>query len=303
MRLVELVVGLVCGGLRRRLPFERAVAALEDLAEDANLRPGVSDASEKPVAAKECMICMSAPREVRYACGHLTCCKECTDALLATEGQRCPQNMCPTCRARIVVIGTGSNLAFEATFVQQACPPPPPVEMPKAAAQREYAPGHEIVADFGSGSIGAFLASRYDANGHDVGVFINRVDTGSQADAFGVSAGMKIVAVNGQSTVGMSRQDIASLAAERPFKATFRMVAGRDRGTSSRPPSAAPPSSSSRPGPLLAPPPGFPPGHNPFPPAPAPAPAPAGRRGRAASPARPAERRRSKSPFRRLLGR
>ena len=39
-------------------------------AEDAKLRPGVADdaITDQP-EAKECMVCMAAPREVRYACG------------------------------------------------------------------------------------------------------------------------------------------------------------------------------------------------------------------------------------------
>ena len=105
-RLVKLIVGLVCGGVRRRMLLDTALTTLEDLCEDANLRPGVSDTSdtgassssgpdagmdgEEATGPKECVICMSAPRELRFACGHLACCAECTDALCATEGQRCP---------------------------------------------------------------------------------------------------------------------------------------------------------------------------------------------------------------------
>ena len=109
--LVEVVQGLVNGGLRRRLPFAEAVARVEELAEDANLRPGVddSDAPGSRGPAKECMICMAAPRTVRFACGHLTCCAECVESLMATEGSRWPQNMCPTCRARIVIVGRGEE--------------------------------------------------------------------------------------------------------------------------------------------------------------------------------------------------
>lgn len=218
-RLVELIIGLVCGGLRSRMPLESAVAALEALADEAHLMAGVSDADDSRRSAhqKECMICMAAPRSVRYACGHLTCCADCTQMLLFTEGERCPQNMCPTCRARIVVLGTGTDLAYEATFVQQACPPPPPVEMPRAAAPRAYPPGHRVAADFGPGPIGAFLSSRYDALGNEVGVMISRVDAASQADQSGLPAGAVIVEVNGRPAAGLHRADISRLAQHRPF--------------------------------------------------------------------------------------
>ena len=75
---------------------------------------------------------MAAPRGVRFACGHLVTCEACTDELLQTASQRVPQNKCPTCRARIVVVGRASHaaaagrmMAFEATFVQPSGAPPP----------------------------------------------------------------------------------------------------------------------------------------------------------------------------------
>ena len=225
MRLAELIVGLVCGGLRRRMPFEKVVTRLEELAEDANLRPGVSDADvpQMPLRARECVICMAAPRNVRFACGHLTCCTDCTNSLLATENQRLPQNMCPTCRARIVVIGSGPELAFEATFIQQPGPPPPPVEIVMDAAPRRYPPGHEIRASFDPGPIGAFLESRGD------GVVIHHVEASSQADEKGLPAGAEIVQVNGQSAREMTREQIAALAAVRPFSLLVRVPIGESR--------------------------------------------------------------------------
>ena len=225
MRLAELIVGLVCGGLRRRMPFEKVVTRLEELAEDANLRPGVSDADvpQMPLRARECVICMAAPRNVRFACGHLTCCTDCTNSLLATENQRLPQNMCPTCRARIVVIGSGPELAFEATFIQQPGPPPPPVEIVMDAAPRRYPPGHEIRASFDPGPIGAFLESRGD------GVVIHHVEASSQADEKGLPAGAEIVQVNGQSARGMTLEQIAPLAAVRPFSLLVRVPIGESR--------------------------------------------------------------------------
>ena len=126
--------------------------------------------------------------------------------------------MCPTCRSRIVVVGRGDDLAYEATFVNlPGVERPPTVEMPKAAAPRNYPIGHEVTAEFTeAGPVGIILAERYNAGGVKV-VVCNAVDAGSMADRQGVPAGGVVVGVNGQSARSMPRNDIAKCAGERPF--------------------------------------------------------------------------------------
>ena len=53
-RLVEVVQGLVNGGLRRRTPFAEAVSMLEELAEDANLRCGRDGTAPARTTARPC---------------------------------------------------------------------------------------------------------------------------------------------------------------------------------------------------------------------------------------------------------
>ena len=45
---------------------------------------------------------------------------------MATEHQRVPQNACPTCRSKIVILRRGDALAYEATFIAQPGVPRPP---------------------------------------------------------------------------------------------------------------------------------------------------------------------------------
>ena len=176
---------------------------------------------------------MTAPRSVRYACGHLTCCDACTEELLRTAGTRYPQNMCPTCRARIVVIGRGDELAFQATFIQQPEPPPPPVEMPREAAPRNYPAGHRLLIHVTeTGPLGIALVSRFARDGLEIAVSVSRIEHNSPADVQGAAVGMVIEEVNGQSAVpahatGFTRARISSLAASRPLSLRLLCVPSR----------------------------------------------------------------------------
>ena len=110
------------------MPFAKATTAIEDLADDANLRPGMAEEAsvdEREAAGtllKECVICMAAPRSVRFACGHMLCCEDCTEDLINAVAQTSwgAQNKCPSCRARIVVadapLATGheGHIGFDA---------------------------------------------------------------------------------------------------------------------------------------------------------------------------------------------
>ena len=125
-RLASIIQGLVCGTtLAKRMPFAKATTAIEDLADDANLRPGMADEAsvdEREAAGtplKECVICMAAPRSVRFACGHMLCCEDCTEDLINAVAQTSwgAQNKCPSCRARIVVVARGGAMASQETFV------------------------------------------------------------------------------------------------------------------------------------------------------------------------------------------
>ena len=49
----------------------------------------------------DCVCCMSAPRSVRFACGHCVCCGPCADRWQSLGGG------CPACRAKLVVVERG----------------------------------------------------------------------------------------------------------------------------------------------------------------------------------------------------
>ena len=68
---------------------------------------------------KECVICLSEPRETRFSCGHACCCLQCTTHLLAAGDAKCP-----TCRASITSTSTGADsegvpIARQRTFEPQ----------------------------------------------------------------------------------------------------------------------------------------------------------------------------------------
>jgi S1-C subfamily serine protease len=211
--------------------------------------------------------------------------------------------MCPTCRARIIVVARGEQLAFEATFVAQSCPRPPPIEPPKAAVARSYAPGTLVAANFAAaGTIGLSLASRVDAHGHET-VYVSRVDAGSPADEQGVPTQADVVQVNGQSLAHtpMRRVQLAELAAHRPFALVVRVPlapvpAGHPPSVGAAAPAASTPGATAYA--ASAPPPAA---------SAAPAVTTGGSRGfaRRQSPRRQSSPRpqRSSSPFRRMLGR
>ena len=78
------------------------------------MRPGVSVVNEE----RECVVCLVAPRDTRFGCGHSVCCAHCAAALQA-QGAR--MAVCPVCRVRIrTVAERGAHLAQAPTFVELA---------------------------------------------------------------------------------------------------------------------------------------------------------------------------------------
>ena len=101
-------------------------------------------AAAMPPAMKECSICLDAPREVRFPCGHALVCVSCLSAIRARartksiEASDATRSVaeraaareeavarCPTCRAAIgpsPIAERGAQLAMASTFVQPAVP-------------------------------------------------------------------------------------------------------------------------------------------------------------------------------------
>ena len=84
-----------------------------------NGRPWLAGAAGAGAAAvveeRVCVICLDAPREVRFDCGHATTCEACTAELMEDRNPRCPQ-----CRAAANRrLGMVANAA-DPTFVQPA---------------------------------------------------------------------------------------------------------------------------------------------------------------------------------------
>ena len=91
----EIVVGLSWERYaRRRMPLDRALERLEALSRRHQVRSGVA-AAEAGEEIDTCVLCMSTPPTVRFACGHMTCCDACAASLSSTH------RSCPLCRAPI----------------------------------------------------------------------------------------------------------------------------------------------------------------------------------------------------------
>jgi hypothetical protein len=78
---------------------------------------------------RECVICMEAPRQVRFApCGHAATCRSCAEDL------RRAHQPCPSCRGEVSGwADEGRHVALQTTFVQQ--PRPHPQHAPEASPQ------------------------------------------------------------------------------------------------------------------------------------------------------------------------
>ena len=246
-RLAQVIQGIVCGERpTQRTPFDQTVAEIEEIAELADeLRlteerrsaasvaaAAAAAAAVGPRVAKECRICMAAPRGVRFACGHLVCCEACVDDLLATEYQRVPQNRCPTCRSRIVVLQRGwPTLAFEATYVPPDAPPPPPLEPPRYRLEDSalFCPGERRGIVFRDpGLTGLHIGIVRQLPGRTV---ISGVTLGSPADELGVFPGSELIAINGQPVYGLARWSILDMCIGRPLAMTIVLPASASLGS------------------------------------------------------------------------
>ena len=111
-------MGLVRRNRGRRIAVAEARACLERVAQDnaahmPPVPPGGAGGAQGSVE-RECIVCMSAPRHVRFGCGHSAMCRGCVDAFM-----RRPRPACPHCR-RPVSLGelvVSDDVAREDTFV------------------------------------------------------------------------------------------------------------------------------------------------------------------------------------------
>ena len=65
---------------------------------------------------RECVVCLTAPREVRFQCGHACCCSGCVASVVSLD------NLCPQCRAPLgdsPCVDEGSHIRTQPTFVQR----------------------------------------------------------------------------------------------------------------------------------------------------------------------------------------
>jgi len=148
--LTEVVTGLAVEPFKDdRMPLPDALATLEKLSErfavdDAARRAASNDVErEARQPSPECIICMAAPREMRFACGHAVCCRECLPQLLS---QFAEASGCPTCRQPLrgeasAVVSSATSKGLEgggdsprviATFEQAAASNRSPPEAPLA---------------------------------------------------------------------------------------------------------------------------------------------------------------------------
>jgi hypothetical protein len=89
-------------------------AARERLQRLADAHPQRAAAPVVEAVERECVVCMSAPRQVRFPCGHSQLCRGCADTYMQ---RRAPT--CTMCRARVSREGLimGDGIALEDTFV------------------------------------------------------------------------------------------------------------------------------------------------------------------------------------------
>ena len=107
-----------------------AAAAAHAAHAGGELRAGSPPGAEEE---RECMVCMEAPREVRfYPCSHASCCRSCAAELRAAA------RACPVCRQPIREwADVGRHVASQPTHVQPRRPLPQGPTATDAEAQRQ----------------------------------------------------------------------------------------------------------------------------------------------------------------------
>ena len=124
----RITAGLVMPQFKEdRLPLVEAFDLLDEALAEApeDARPAAparmgpievvgASARDGALIERECVICMSEPREVRFSCGHAVCCRQCAESLLALG------HPCPTCRSSdITTADVGVAVNVQPTYVQQ----------------------------------------------------------------------------------------------------------------------------------------------------------------------------------------
>jgi hypothetical protein len=151
--LAKIVAGLTEGYEDERMPLTVALEQLEALCTGHGIGERATAAAlaaerEARQPPSECVVCLDAPRQQRFACGHLLCCTECVEQMLSTS-------LCPTCRAPLRLMnnkvegvrgGGGAEATFEMPVVKMApadkkppalALPPIPVASPGGRGERE----------------------------------------------------------------------------------------------------------------------------------------------------------------------
>jgi len=109
---LEIVRGLMLGEQpAQRMELSEALRRLEHMANTQGLHPGIVIGQN--AGRSDCIICMAAPRSVRFNCGHALCCtvNGCAEAILR-------QGRCPSCRRQIDAFADqGDHIASQHTFV------------------------------------------------------------------------------------------------------------------------------------------------------------------------------------------
>ncbi|EOD36525.1 hypothetical protein EMIHUDRAFT_226294, partial [Emiliania huxleyi CCMP1516] len=114
--LVRLVVGLAYERKRKRMPLAEALLRLEALVE-ADVATATSPPHVAGVAvaeaggnARQCDLCWSAPRSVRFACGHALYCETCAPRVMERDTN------CPACRQpALPIAAVGAHVAAQTT--------------------------------------------------------------------------------------------------------------------------------------------------------------------------------------------
>ena len=110
----------------RRITLSTALQRLEQLV-DANPAPALEP---EVVVERECMMCLSAPRHVRFGCGHSALCRGCCFGLFMPQATAPPR---PVCRRPVVQEGliVSDDVVREVTFVRPVRSYDMPTERPK----------------------------------------------------------------------------------------------------------------------------------------------------------------------------
>ena len=75
-----------------------------------------------------CLICEEAPLQIRFSCGHATCCRGCLPAVMGHVG-----GLCPICRAPIVL---SASIALQAGSKEEGQTFVAPGQLPTASPRR-----------------------------------------------------------------------------------------------------------------------------------------------------------------------